>query len=326
MRGVRGNGAGIEIGAGGVRAVRLAADAPGRVVAAVDERIFRPDVQGMVDALVRAATRLSLTPDDDVTIAWFGPDDRITGCDVTGRSMAELAAQPPRAGAEGADRWVVDAGPRRWQLDLHTAADNGARIRVAATRAGLPHARFEPAPLALARLASSLPRLVWRVDRTGVTWCALCVDGIPVLAGAAPAPRKLDLGVVDSLVPEDEHRSFMALLEHEPAKAAQQLPELGRRGASRHRSVPDLTLLGDPYPDYPDDDVRSLSRQCVALGAALAAAGLGGRVRTLRQSVPIRPETARRPWLVERIQEPADPPGRSLRPWRRRRTAPEPAD
>ena len=123
----RGDGAGIEVGATGIRAVRLAADTPGRVVSAVDERVFRPDLQGTIDALVRVATRLSLTPDDEVTIASFAEGDRIIGWDATGWSVPDLAARSPRPGTDGANRWIVDAGPRRWQLDVR--GDAGARRR-----------------------------------------------------------------------------------------------------------------------------------------------------------------------------------------------------
>ena len=317
----RGDGAGIEVGATGIRAVRLAADTPGRVVSAVDERVFRPDLQGTIDALVRVATRLSLTPDDEVTIASFAEGDRIIGWDATGWSVPDLAARSPRPGTDGANRWIVDAGPRRWQLDVRGDAGRAAGIRAAAAAAGLAHARFEPSPLALARLATSAPRLLWRVDRAGVTWCALCADGLPILAGPATAPRRIELGVVEAPVPEDEHRSFVALLDREPERAEQQLPDLLRRGASRHHATVGLSLLGDPYPAFPDSDVRSIARQCVALGAALSAAGLVGRVRTLRQLHATQGAPPRRPWLVERVN---DDPAMVRSPRRLRRRGNDP--
>ncbi len=318
MSGARGNGTGIEVGVIGIRAVRLAADAPGRVVTAVDERIFRTDVQGTIDALIRVATRLSLTVDDDVTIASFADGERIAGWDATGWSVSDLAARPPHPGTDGSNRWIVDAGPRRWQLDVRADRADAGRVRDAAAAAGLGHARFEPSPLALARLASSAPRLLWRVERGGPAWCALCADGLPILAATAPPPQKSELGVFDALLREEEYRSVLGLLEREPERVPEAWSQLVRRGASRHRRNPDLAMLGDPYPPFPADDVRSISRQCVALGAALAAAGLVGRVRTMRQLEAAPGPTARRPWLVERVADSAGGSTSASRSWRRR--------
>ena len=87
------------------------------------------------------------------------------------------------------------------------------------------------------------------------------------------------------------------------------------------RSVPPPTLLltGDAYPTFAPDHEWSAARQGVALGAAVAAAGLTGRVHAVEPLVATGPTGGgpHRPWVVERL--PDDPPVAERRaPWWRR--------
>ena len=83
--------------------------------------------------------------------------------------------------------------------------------------------------------------------------------------------------------------------------------------------------VGDsPYPDYPDADVRAARRQCVALGAAIGAAGLSGPLRPVDTVNAASPHDTmievRRPWAIERVPASTDPTtGELSRPTRRRR-------
>ncbi len=80
-----------------------------------------------------------------------------------------------------------------------------------------------------------------------------------------------------------------------------------------------LVAAGRPHPDFPAHDVRSADRLCAALGAAVGAAGLAGRLRPVDMLLPPTPviEESERPWAIERVspqlerQEPVEiGPGR----------------
>ena len=303
----RGNGTGIEIGTTSVRAVRLSADVPGRLVVAVDERVFRPDTQGLIDALVRVATRVGITADDTLTIAVSGRSDELRAVDVTGRAPtvdADVTAHPTTR----RDVYLIDAGPRRWQVSASSRHTLAEATVTAAHESGLGHARIEPAPLAIARVLRSAPTIAWRGDHDSAGWFALCADGLPLIAMAAPPPGATGPHLSVRPISGEEHREFLRQLERYPDDAHALFHDLVA-GAGRRDGPAEIALLGDPYPPYPIDDVRAAARQCVALGAALSSAGLTGRVRTLRRLTAPTTLPDRRPWLVERLpDEPAPPP------------------
>jgi hypothetical protein len=64
-----------------------------------------------------------------------------------------------------------------------------------------------------------------------------------------------------------------------------------------------LLIAGVPYPPFPPHDPRSPLRQCVALGAAVGAAGLAGRLRPVDMLSPTAAtvDPSDRPWVVERL-------------------------
>ena len=65
-----------------------------------------------------------------------------------------------------------------------------------------------------------------------------------------------------------------------------------------------LRLLDEPYPPFPAHDLRAPQRLAVALGAAVGAAGLAGRIRPVDVTAT-RVNTAGipRPWAVERVTD-----------------------
>jgi hypothetical protein len=66
-----------------------------------------------------------------------------------------------------------------------------------------------------------------------------------------------------------------------------------------------IELASTPYPGFPSHDVRASQRQCVALGAAVGAAGLAGRLRPVDISMPDASTSSEheRPWAIERVSD-----------------------
>jgi hypothetical protein len=81
-----------------------------------------------------------------------------------------------------------------------------------------------------------------------------------------------------------------------------------------------LRVADHDYPAFPPHDLRAAHRVCVALGAALGAAGLAGHVRAVDVLTPTRAEapSIRHPWSVERVVDPPDAPERTPLSWWRR--------
>jgi hypothetical protein len=66
-----------------------------------------------------------------------------------------------------------------------------------------------------------------------------------------------------------------------------------------------LRMLDEPYPPFPAHDLRAPQRIGVALGAAMGAAGLAGRLRAVDVLTAVRPatESLPRPWAIERVTD-----------------------
>ena len=155
----RGDGVGIEIGATALRGVRLAHDAAGRVAAAAEETVARPDDDAIVDALVRLAARLAVPPGVAVRLAWFPPDGYLHAVDVTGRpDLVAVTRELGEAGLTAAT--LVEAGARRWLVAVRWDPARAAQLAAMGERAGLVVDACEPAPLAVARLLPAAPAVV----------------------------------------------------------------------------------------------------------------------------------------------------------------------
>jgi hypothetical protein len=66
-----------------------------------------------------------------------------------------------------------------------------------------------------------------------------------------------------------------------------------------------LRVLGEPYPPYLDHDLRAPQRVAVALGSAVGAAGLAGRLRPVDVMSPA-PDiggSLPKPWAIERVMD-----------------------
>jgi hypothetical protein len=81
-----------------------------------------------------------------------------------------------------------------------------------------------------------------------------------------------------------------------------------------------LSLVGDPYPEFPDTHPAWGPRLAGALGAAVAAAGLAGRVHEMQPLVaPHAFSDDGGVWVIERIGDvaPATPVATTRKKWRK---------
>jgi hypothetical protein len=303
----RGDGVGLEFTRHVVRGVRLSSTLDGRLDAAGEVAVSDvEDDRSVLDALIRLRADLG-DPREPTRIATFPPASLLHRIEVTGRSATELNAI--RVGLMRdhaiASTVLVDDGPRRWILAVRWDETFVRRIEELAERAGFAETTVEPSPIALARV---LHRAVTRARRDSAadeSFESLDANGLTVVAGAVdsigrPTPSLLvgtrefsttwfdgiD-GAVDLMV---ELRRIVGEVD-------------GTDVAENDDDVHHLWMGDDAYPAFPLHDLRSSARQCVALGAAVGAAGLAGRLRPVDMLVSGESAIGDRPWVIERLSD-----------------------
>lgn len=355
---IRGDGIGIEICAHAIRGVRLAHDEPDRVVAAGDVVVHRArDDLAMLDALVRLHGRLGSTT-ASTRLAWFPRSATLQRLDVTGLNGPELnALRHQLAGQHDiVSTMLIDGAARRFMLALRWDHTTIRRLENLAERAGFVDVSVEPGPVSLSRVlpitqslstaagtsattsaTTSAPTsattttaatptttaattVISRRDAVdGESWVMVSIDGVPVAAGPTAGASRPAPGLTLAAATVSLHRLEPTLDLDELSAALDELTDhvLTHDGADH---VPQLWVVGEPYPQFPAHDLRSTERQAVALGAAVGAAGLAGRQRPVDLVGPTitTSDEVARPWAVERIGD-APAPQRRRRRWRRRR-------
>ncbi len=311
----RGDGIGVEVGDDALRGVRIDFAVPGRVAAAADEPVSGPGDDGVLDAFVRLRARLG-GPDGVATwLAWFPGGTVLRAVDVTGLGAPTVRQRAGElAGVTAAT--VVGAGARQWLVGVSWDERRADRLVALATQAGLAVTACEPAPLALARVLPAAP-LVTR--RRGGGWDAVLVEGVPRVAVSTGVATRSKVGLLAAeLSPSD--LAGLAALPGDGDALVLVVTDLARQRLKRHTPEVGLVVMGEVYPSYSSTDERAAARQAVALGAAVGAAGLGGRVRAVEPLAPVAAGVVgeRMPWVVERLVdvEAAGEPSRR-RWWRR---------
>jgi hypothetical protein len=297
----RGDGVGIEVTRDLLRGIRLGAHEPGRVVAAAEVPVVsRSDDRAVLDALVRLRAELG-NPQVPTRVAMFPPGSTLSRVDATGLAAGELNASRARlAGARGATSSVlVDDGPRRWLMGVAWDDAHIRRVEELAERAGFIDVAVDPSPVALVRVLDGRITHLRRDAAPDQSFAAVASNGL-VVAGAAfgsighnvpnlscnQAP--VSPGWFDDIVDQgDLVIEIRRLLDEAPSVDCT------------------LRLAGMAYPDFPAHDLRAPERQCVALGAAVGAAGLAGRLRPVDMLVPVvsTPDDLERPWAIERVAD-----------------------
>jgi hypothetical protein len=312
----RGDALGIELHADRVVAVRLSADAPGRLAGAAEAHCDHDFDNSVSAAIERVVDELGSRNEQlPVRLTAFADDDALQAIDITSASEAEVRAIV--AGSVEATAYsLIQQRSRRWAVFAATPPQLIARLRRGAAAAGFSDIEWEPSPMAAARTLST-SALIGRATANG-SWAALTSDGIPFAAAggvgwpagdglpilcAAREMLHVDPRALDNVFVRDALHDIVA--DH--CRSAERVP-------------PEPQVLGDPYPPFSDDHPLALSRAGVAVGAAVAAAGLlSHRQRWTMAAVSADDDD--RPWAVQRLadvasHEPA--PAALRRNWLRR--------
>lgn len=334
----RGDGIGLEVSRDLVRGVRLASDEVGRVAAVCDVPIARFDDDAeLFDALVRARGRLGHS-DAPTRVAWFPAGTTLQRMEATGRSGPELNLLRHELADEYGmfSSMLVDADARRWLLALRWDGAQALRVQELAERAGFADVSIEPAPMALERVQQRGSTIARRDISENCSWAAVFDGRIPVAATVIEQGDREHPSITVAEGPLGVNRldSMLAAAEFSEEVGRHVDDALGDVVSAGELEV-HLRILDDPYPPFPAHDLRAPQRIGVALGAAVGAAGLAGRLLPVDVVTSVRHVAglAERPWAIERLTDtPLELPKvrpsllrrtlRRLRP--RRRSASEP--
>jgi hypothetical protein len=255
--------------------------------------------------IVRARGQLG-DVDAPTRVAWFPRGATLQRVEATGRSGTELNEMRhdlvERFGI--GSTMLIDSEARRWMIALKWDHAAAWRLQELVERAGFVEVDVEPAPVAAQRVLPTTVGVVRRDIESGQSWAG-AYDAAGPIAAASVAPGSREFpGLAAEPAAIGLHR-----LDHvfeDPELDA----ELGRIVGSTLGNQPGtdelaarLAIAGFPYPPFPAHDLRAPQRVAIALGAAVGAAGLAGRLRpvdVLAPTLQLR-DMMPRPWAVERV-------------------------
>lgn len=295
----RGDGVGIEVTHSLIRGVRLGSTDPGRVGAAAEVPVSnRLDDRTLVDALVRLRAELG-DPRVPTRVAVFPPGSTLSRVDVTGRSGHDLNSlrSDLAASRDASSSVLIDDGPRRWLVGVSWDDAEIRRVEELTERAGFVDVAIDPSPLALARALGAGITHVRRDAAPDQSFGAITSHGVVVAAAALDSIGRMTPGLACS------DASVSAGWFDDVDDRSELVAEVRRLLEGAPPVECELSLAGTPYPEFPPHDLRAPQRQCVALGAALGAAGLAGRLRPVDMLLPVLTTTNddERPWAIERV-------------------------
>lgn len=297
-RPARGDGVGIEVTQGLVRGVRLGSTEPGRVIAAGEVAVAdRLDDRVLVGALVRLRAELG-DPAFPTRVAVFPPGATLSRVDATGLVGHELNTLRTTLAATrcSTSSVLIDDGPRRWLFGVAWEDTEVRRVEELVERAGFIDVAIDPSPVALARVLPVEVSQVRRDAATDESFAAIISDNVVVAAAAVESIGRMTPGLECS----DTEMSVGWFDDvDEPAELAAEIKRLLELARPVDCS---LELAGTGYPEFPPPDLRAPARQCVALGAAVGAAGLAGRLRPIDMLLAVASTSElERPWAIERV-------------------------
>ncbi len=320
----RGDGVGLEVTRDLVRGVRLDHDRPGQVVDVCEVPIDRFDDDDHVrEAFVVARDRLRASA-ERTHIAWFPGGATLQRIDVTGRGGPELnAIRHDLDEAHGiSSTMLIEGDAHRWMLALRWGHRTGWRLQGLAELAGLAEVEVEPAPTSLGRVLPPAVDVARHAASAAESWVAVYDRGAPYAAASLRVSTGDYPALETGAAPRNARFEELGTMQAQSALFATVTDVVSTAldlGGSSPPG-PALRLVERTYPDFPPHDLRAAHRVCVALGAALGAAGLAGNVRAVDVvSVPKHAApTIRHPWSVERVVDAPDTPERTPLSWWRR--------
>ena len=308
----RGDGIGIEVLPDALRGVRLQQDAPGRVAKVAGVACDTNNDLLLLDGLTRLRSLLDEDGHPTRACLW-SPDCHIQSLDITGWSTTELNLHRSKL-VDVSATIEMSSSARRLLAHLQTDMIRHRRVERFIRQAGFDLDSIEPTPMAVARLVPPYTMRLIGSRGEAQPWLAVVHDR--VILAAAPA---IDIGEMTrtELMAASWSASIEDLRDHLLTTA--ELSATINQPASIAVSL-GLSLVGDTYPEFPDTHPAWGPRLAGALGAAVAAAGLAGRVHQVQPLVaPHAFSDDGGVWVIERIGDvaPATVTATTRRRWRR---------
>lgn len=310
----RGDGIGIEVLPDALRGVRLQQDAPGRVAKVAGVACDTGNDLLLLDGLARLRSLLDEAGHPTRACMW-SHDCYIQSLDVTGWSTTELNIHRSKL-VDVAATLEMSSGARRLLAHLQTDMIRHRRVERFIRQAGFDLDSIEPTPMAVARLVPAYTMRLIGSRSEAQPWIAVVHDRV-VLAATPATDLPADM-VHSELLAASWTDSIEDLRERLLGNV--ELATAVNQPAGIAVSV-GLSLVGDTYPEFPDTHPAWGPRLAGALGAALAAAGLAGRVHQVQPLVaPHAFSDDGGVWVIERIGDapPPTPVAPTKRRWRKR--------
>jgi len=291
----RGDGIGIEVLPDSLRGVRLQQDAPGRVAKVAGVACDTNNDLLLLDGLTRLRSLLDEAGQPTRVCMWR-QDSYIQSLDITGWSTTELNQHRSKLVDVSATIEMASSA-RRLLAHIQTDMIRHRRVERFVRQAGFDLESIEPTPISIARLVPSYTMRLIGSRGDAQPWMAVVHDHLvlaaaPVAEGSAESRRSELLATSWSAAIEDLRERLL-----DPVH----LTETVNQPAGMAVSL-GLSLVGDAYPEFPDTHPAWGPRLAGALGAAVAAAGLAGRVHQLQPLVaPHAFSDDGGVWVIERI-------------------------
>ena len=309
----RGDGIGIEVLPDALRGVRLQQDAPGRVAKVASVACDTNNDLLLLDGLTRLRSLLDEAGQPTRVCMW-SHDSYIQSLDITGWSTTDLHRSKL---VEVSATIEMTSSARRLLAHLQTDMIRHRRVERFVRQAGFDLESIEPTPIAIARLVPSYTMRLIGSRGEAEPWMAVVHDHL-VLAAAPTTDDRFETRRTE-LLATSWSASIEDLREHllDPTHLSTTVNQPSGIAVSLG-----LSLVGDAYPEFPDTHPAWGPRLAGALGAAVAAAGLAGRVHQLQPLVaPHAFSDDGGVWVIEKIGEVA-PSAQLPTPRKRWRRAP----
>ncbi|MEY2401003.1 MAG: hypothetical protein QOJ08_1114 [Ilumatobacteraceae bacterium] len=291
----RGDGIGVEVLPDSLRGVRLQQDAPGRVAKVAGVACDTNNDLLLLDGLTRLRSLLD-EAGQPARVCMWSQDSYIQSLDITGWSTTELNLHRSKLVDVSATIEMASSA-RRLLAHLQTDMIRHRRVERFVRQAGFDLESIEPTPIAVARLVPSYTMRLIGSRGDAQPWMAVVHDHL-VIAAAAVSGTGTESDRTELLA-----TSWSASVEElrerllDPAVLVETLNQPAGIAVSLG-----LSLVGDAYPEFPDTHPAWGPRLAGALGAAVAAAGLAGRVHQLQPLVaPHAFSDDGGVWVIERV-------------------------